>query len=132
MNYETFKTFVLVVLVGVSFILSFILWSYKPNYDLLYDTDYINEVDVGGKEKTKQELITPEQVIFFNGLERKMFETPVLQQSFANNVMSSWVLFDYKISESNKFNDENPHIVWRYKADLPVEILLNSFSFDKN
>src|SRR5690625_2776612 len=99
MNYETIKTFILVVLVGISFLLSFILWSYQPNYESFYDTSYVSEVDIGGTEKTKNDLVEPVQIVFQNGGQVSSFMNPKDRHLFFND-LTSWVLYDYRESDS--------------------------------
>src|SRR5699024_12831433 len=91
MNYEMMKSFVLVVLIGISLLLSFILWSYQPNYDYLQDADYVNEVDVGGEEKSKNERIDPSKVRFNNQVDLKGVKEPGDMLSFYQE-MTSWAL----------------------------------------
>src|SRR5699024_12631729 len=91
MKYETIKSFILVVLVGVSFLLSFILWTYQPKYDQFYDTSYVNEVEVGGEEKTKNELMEPRSVMFHNGETVAGSSKPVDRQRYFKD-LASWVL----------------------------------------
>lgn len=64
MNRETIKTFILTVLVALSFLLSYILWSYQPKYEMFYDASYISEVDVGGNERTRNDLVRPSHIVF--------------------------------------------------------------------
>src|SRR5699024_12426676 len=94
MNYETIKSFILFVLVGISFLLSFILWTYQPKYDLLYDTSYVHDVDGGGSEKTKNELIQPGRIIFHTDEQISVFKKPTERQRFFQE-LASWVLFGY-------------------------------------
>src|SRR5699024_12619321 len=113
MNYETMKSFVLVVLIGISLLLSFILWSYQPNYDYLQDADYVNEVDVGGGEKSRNELIHPSKVIFNNEVDLKGFKEPGDMLSFCQE-MTSCVRYDYDTYEAR----------WNLGDSRNVEILL--------
>src|SRR5690625_4753147 len=63
MSYETIKSFILVLLVGSSLFLSFILWTYQPNYELIYDASYVNEADVG--VENGQKVTSFKQIIFY-------------------------------------------------------------------
>src|SRR5699024_7107853 len=99
MNYETMKSFVSAALIGLSILLCFILSSCLTNYDYLQDADYVNEVDVGEEEKSKNELIHPSKVIFNNQVDLKGFKEPGDMLSFYQE-MTSWVLYDYDTSEA--------------------------------
>src|SRR5690625_52348 len=129
MNYETIKTFILVVLVGISFLLSFILWSYQPNYEDFYDTSYVNEVDIGGNEKTKNELVGPIEVVFRNGEIVKSFTNPVDRESFYKDI-TSWVLTDYFLSDSTgRPNEDEVFVELIFPSAIPAELITNLFTF---
>src|SRR5690625_1945297 len=98
MNYETIKSFILVVLVGISFLLSFILWSYQPNYDYFYDASYVNEVDIGGVENTRNDLFKPTEVVFRSDDKVFSFTNPLERESFYQDI-TSVVLYDVNVSE---------------------------------
>src|SRR5699024_5579522 len=63
LKYETFKSIILFALVAMRSDLSFLLWTYQPNYDVHEYTSYVSEVVVGGSEKTKGDLIEPKQIV---------------------------------------------------------------------
>src|SRR5699024_1120818 len=88
MSKEAIKTFILVVLVAISFLLSFILWSYQPNYEFLYDADYVGEVDIGGKERKKNELIKPNTIVFHENGSSRAFKDMLEQQQFYQTLIS--------------------------------------------
>ena len=129
MNYETMKSFILFVLVGISLLLSFILWSYQPNYDYLYDASYVNEVDVGGQEKTKNELIEPTKIIFKNNKEVNGFRDPHDMQIFYRD-MASWVLYDYEITEAKNLPKSNEFAEIIFPNLIPAELITNLFTFN--
>lgn len=128
MNYETMKSFVLVVLIGVSLLLSFIIWSYQPKYDYLNDADYVSEVDVGGEEKTKNELIQPSKVIFNNQVEFKGFKNPEDMLTFYQD-MTSWVLYDYEVSEAEWKPEDSRYVEVIFPDVIPAELLTSLFTF---
>jgi len=131
MNYETIKSFILIVLIGISLLLSFILWSYQPNYENVYDTSYVNEVDIGGIEKTKNELIEPTEIIFRNGTRASSFINPVDRHMFYND-LASWVLYDYRAGDSNGRPDEEEMFVEIiFPSAIPADVITNLFTFDE-
>src|SRR5699024_10519433 len=129
MNYETVKSFVLVVLVGISLLLSFILWSYQPNYDYFYDESYVNEVDVGGMEKTKNELFEPVKIIFKNEDWIRSFKDPQRMHNLYKD-MASWVMYDFKVSEANGRPDDNRYVEVIFSNDISSSLLTNLFTFN--
>ncbi len=131
MNYETIKSFILFVLVGVSFLLSFILWSYQPNYESTYpDTSYVNEVDVGGKEKTKNELVEPNNMIFKKGDTLQGFINPLERQKLYKE-MTSWVMYDHHITKANGKPKGQQYVELTFPTAIPAELMMNLFTFDQ-
>src|SRR5690625_1961042 len=101
MSYETIKSFVLFLLVGISLFLSFILWSYQPNYEFVYDASYVNEGDVGGSERTKTEIIQANNIVFIQDDYILGFEDPTEQNVFYREMMD-WVLYEYKVLDAKE------------------------------
>ena len=129
MKYETIKSFILAVLVGISFLLTFILWSYQPNYDDIYDKSYVNEVDVGGSEKTKNEIVEPNEIIFRNGEKIMSFIDPVDRKAFYED-LTSFVLSDYNITESTgRPNEDELFIELVFPNAVPAGLITSLFTF---
>ena len=129
MKYETIKSFILVVLVGVSFLLTFILWTYQPKYDQFYDTSYVNEVDVGGEEKTKNELIEPKSVMFHNGETVSGFSKPIDRQRFFKD-LASWVLYEYEETDAQAIPESDYMVEITFPTIIPVDLITNLFTFN--
>ena len=128
MSYETVKSFILVVLIAISFLLSFILWSYQPNYDYLYSADYVNEVDIGGDERGKNELLKPNKIILREGEEATGFYDMVEQQQLFQSI-KSWELSDYKIKEVEGRPNNKNYVELIFPPKTPVELVSTIFTF---
>src|SRR5690625_2925632 len=99
MNREAIKTFILIILVSTSFFLSYILWTYQPNFKELYNPDYVPEVDISGKVRTKSDVIEPSDIVFKIEEQFFGFQRPVERRIFYKE-FTSWVLYDIKVQES--------------------------------
>lgn len=130
MNRETIKSFILAVLVGISFLLSYILWSYQPNYDLFYDASYINEVDVGGDERSKADLIKPEKMIFHFPNQIKGFVLPS-EQNELYKLIASWDLDEYSISDAGGKPENERFIEIVYPNLISASLLPHLFTFQQ-
>jgi len=128
MSKEAIKTFILVVLVAISFLLSFILWSYQPNYEFLYDADYVGEVDIGGNERKKNELIKPNTIVFHENGSSRGFKDMVEQQQFYQT-LTSWELYDFKVKEIKDRPDYDRYAEIIFPMNVPSELLYNIFTF---
>ncbi|MGG3469160.1 two-component system activity regulator YycH [Neobacillus pocheonensis] len=63
MRYENIKSVILTILVLVSILLTWNLWTYQPNYDLMEKNNYVEEVTVSEKQEVKK-IVRPDQVFF--------------------------------------------------------------------
>lgn len=130
MNRETIKSFILAVLVGISFLLSYILWSYQPNYDLFYDASYISEVDVGGNERTKSDLIKPEKMMFHFPSSVYGFILPTEQIELYKEI-TSWDLDEFSIGDASGKPEDEQFIEIIYPNLISATLLPNLFSFQE-
>lgn len=128
MSKEAIKTFILVVLVALSFLLSFIIWSYQPNYDFLYDASYVSEVDIGGSEKKKSELIKPSTIVF-NANDMSFGFRDVGEQQQFYQTLTDWELYDFKIKEINERPNYDRFAEIIFPMNIPGELLGNIFTF---
>lgn len=130
MSYEAIKSLILVLLIGTSIFLSFILWTYQPNYKQIYDTSYVNEVNVGGKELLKSKLVKPQHIMFNRGEIKYDFEKPNDRNRFYED-MANWTFYEY---EESIVDDQevamDQHIEILYPIQIPTELLGNMFTFN--
>jgi regulatory protein YycH of two-component signal transduction system YycFG len=63
MSYENIKSFLLTLLVLMSLVLTWSLWTYQPNYGVIENTKYIKDVNIGIKRDSTS-LILPQKVLF--------------------------------------------------------------------
>lgn len=130
MKYETIKTFILVILVCTSLFLSFVLWSYQPNYDALSDPDYVNEVDIGGSEKMKTDLIEPDNIVFHTDEGVHGFERPQDRRLFYNNV-TTWILYDQSVKEYDGLPEADQYAEFIFPDKLPIQVIETILTFNE-
>ncbi|WP_240376289.1 YycH family regulatory protein [Bacillus piscicola] len=63
---ERVKSWTLTILVAISVLLTWQLWTYQPNYALLNESDYLPS-ESPGEELMLKDVIEPEQLILHNG-----------------------------------------------------------------
>src|SRR5690625_2895965 len=131
MNYETIKSFILALLVATSLFLSFILWTYQPSYEFIYDASYVNEADVGGGERTKSDVIQANNIVFFQDDHIFSFANPMKQNAFYKK-MADWVLYEYKESDAKEIAVTDKSIEIHFPSKIPAELLTNIFTFSKS
>ncbi|WLV24669.1 two-component system activity regulator YycH [Aciduricibacillus chroicocephali] len=130
MKMETFKSIALFFLVVVSLLLTLSLWNESPRYkERLYSSSYVNEVDVGGKEYKKKDIIDPNQVLFHNRDSVKGFEFPKDEKEFYIE-MSFWSLHDFSTGEAEWNRKKRNEIEVRYPTPVPMKLLSSLFTMD--
>lgn len=138
MNRETIKTFILAVLVALSFLLSYILWSYQPKYEMFYDASYISEVDIGGKERGKSELIRPAHIIFHQAVGQGNNQLLGFIRSSDEYIfykeMTTWSLTEFNVT--NLVADqitpkEDEYIEITFPSEITVDVIEHMFSINE-
>ncbi|MEE6452407.1 two-component system activity regulator YycH [Gottfriedia acidiceleris] len=72
MRKEHIKSVILTILVIVSLVLSYSLWSYQPTYDVLQNQDYVQKVSIGAKRDFK-DIVIPNLLVVHES--NKNYET---------------------------------------------------------
>lgn len=135
MKLETVKSFILVVLIGISLILSYTLWSYQPNSNQTIGGEIVEEeMNVGGKSDiTKQNLIKPSNIVFhteqgYYGFAEANAKDRMYRQ------MQEWVITNFEV-------DSNPSLPVEHSAEavelifpeeIPMEVLGSLFTFGQD
>ncbi|MGM8366773.1 YycH family regulatory protein [Virgibacillus sp. W0181] len=130
MTYERVKTFVLILLVGISLLLTFALWSNQPNFDQFHDARYISQVDLGGEEEKKKEIIQPSSVIFHENGIHSSFKDPRELESL-NKDMQTWVLYDFQAGEAAGRPDNNQQVELIYPNPVPMATVPSLHTFNE-
>jgi regulatory protein YycH of two-component signal transduction system YycFG len=63
MKYENSKSVILTFLILVSIVLTWNLWTYQPNFEMLEKNNYVAEVTLKEKQEL-QEIIRPDLALF--------------------------------------------------------------------
>src|SRR5699024_10175843 len=111
----------------ISFFLSFLLWSYQPNYEDFYDTSYVSEVDIGGEEKKKNELISPLNVIFHDESMPQGFVNASDMKSFFEED-TEWTLYDVTETEYSGRPEENHFVELIFPTNIPARLIPTTFT----
>ncbi|MBY7145128.1 hypothetical protein KFZ56_19090 [Virgibacillus sp. NKC19-3] len=131
MKLETVKTFVLIILIGLSLLLTFGLWNYQPNYETQNLSSVINEVDIGGSgDETKSSIVEPNEIIFHADNQHFGYADPADHLSLYQDIQT-WEMSDFETSETNGRIDHNYEIEVIFPDDLPMEIVDRIFTFNE-
>ena len=135
MKLETVKSFILIVLIGISIILSYTLWSYQPNSNQTIGGEIAdNEMNAGGRDDLKKrELIKPSDIIFHMEQDHYGFSDARDRDSlFAE--MQNWIVSDFEmysdVSESIERSPQAIELI--FPEEIPLEVLDSIFTFSLN
>lgn len=129
MKYETAKSFILIVLILTSLLLSVAIWTYQPNYDQFQDMSYVHEVDIGGKDLSRNDLIKPAKIIFDNGYTYYGFNDDQKRSELFQDI-ATWTLYDFQVREIEENNGPNQVVEIVFPTDIPGELLSSLFTFN--
>lgn len=130
MKFESVKTFILTILVGLSLLLTFGLWTYQPEHELLNDTSYVNEVDIGGIEEAKKDIVEPSHIIFHKDQQYFGYEDPVNRQNLYKD-MQSWQLYNLNINEADGAPQNKYQVELVFPDAIPLDMLYSLFTLDE-
>ncbi|SFB30151.1 Two-component signal transduction system YycFG, regulatory protein YycH [Lentibacillus halodurans] len=126
MQFETVKSFLLCVLVGISLLLTFALWSYKPDIERFTEDVVEDSTDLGGTEETMDSLVAPASIIFSNGDNYFGFTDPNDRKSLYEDIQS-WSLYDFRTTSSNGPPSETNQVEIVFPDSIPMALAGNLF-----
>ncbi|HLR75777.1 MAG TPA: two-component system activity regulator YycH [Virgibacillus sp.] len=130
MTFETFKTLILILLVGLSLLLTISLWSYQPDHDR-HNTGlkYVNEVELGGDVASKRSLIKPNAIIFHMNTDYYGFKHPN-DMNDLYTLMQDWTMSDPVLEEDESFPSHDHMVEVIFPENMPMEVVKNIFTLD--
>ncbi|MFS0673762.1 YycH family regulatory protein [Ornithinibacillus sp. 179-J 7C1 HS] len=134
MNIELLKTYALAILVGISLILTYSLWSHTPNNETLEEEHLLDpsELNLGGTEETRKTLVQPSHIIFKKWRDNYFgFANPEDKINLYED-MTSWVLYNFRVSDANgrpNVGDKNL-VEMIFPVKLPMEIIPSLFTIN--
>lgn len=129
MSYETIKAYLLVILIGISVLLSVALWTYQPNYEQFQDPDYVNEVNIGGNEQEKKDLISPNSIIFHDNQNVLSFKEPTERKELYESI-NTWVMTEVEERETIGAPNDRRFMEIIYPTGIPGKIIPDLFTFN--
>ncbi|RDW16765.1 YycH family regulatory protein [Oceanobacillus chungangensis] len=129
MKMETAKSLILIVLIGISLLLTFGLWSYQPELPEKSDKPPLNEaVNLGGKDNEKKgTVIEPREVIFHMDDLHYGFSKPIKKQEFYEQIQT-WSISNLQTRLVSGRTPNKNEVEVIFPSNLPMEILNNLMS----
>lgn len=134
MTIEHIKSFILIVLITSSLVLTFEIWSDQPNYETATDQEDLIDAELdGGVSLPRSEVIKPMEIILHDGrLDEPIgLKTPSVTMNF-NEALMNLSLYNFsKITMSDLWYQEEPN---RYEVvfqtALPSGLIYDIFNVD--
>lgn len=144
LKYENIKSVILTLLVGISLLVTWNLWTYQPSYKELENADTVQEVSLSSKKEIK-DIVKPDQVIFHKG--NKYFGTSEdLELENIMTELSRWNFDHFKnisaeIENIYEIVENNEVVNILYSGSIPISLYKSvllirdknvpSFNFDQ-
>ncbi|WNB92112.1 two-component system activity regulator YycH [Bacillus sp. NEB1478] len=139
-NNELIKSVVLTVLIVLSLVLTWSLWTFKPSYPALQDARTLKKQQVDVEDqKELSDVVYPTQVIYHKGEKLYGLEANDMIKKFHDQIKNAKFSFDSSQRTPTSFDPRNfplkdmknnEYIEIIYPFGMPQEIYKEVFSFD--
>jgi regulatory protein YycH of two-component signal transduction system YycFG len=116
MRYETIKSAVLSILVFLSILLTWNLWTYQPHYETMEKSNYVAEVTLSEKQEV-QKIVQPDHILFHIKGEHYGTNNPGVLEKVIKE-LSKWTFTDVK-----DYTSKVPNIKTLIRASGNAEII---------
>ncbi|MEH7414031.1 two-component system activity regulator YycH [Neobacillus drentensis] len=125
MRYENIKSGILTILVLMSLLLTWNLWTYQPNYDTMENSKTVAEVTVDEKQEVTK-IVRPDQVLFHVKGQHYGTNNPDELEKLIKE-MSSWAITDVKkytdkVGNLDGFIQGSGKAELIFPGDVPIEL----------
>ncbi|MED3561144.1 YycH family regulatory protein [Bacillus xiapuensis] len=134
MRYENIKSAILTILVLVSIVLTWNLWSYQPNYETMKNQNTVAEVTLSEKQEA-QKILKPDQIIYhINGHHYGTSNTDELESIMKK--LGQWTFLDVenyttKVGNFNNFVHENGKAEIIFPGEIPISLYRSVLNFEE-
>lgn len=133
MRYENIKSIILTILVLVSILLTWNLWTYQPNYDTMENSNTVREVSLSEKQEV-QKIVSPSQVLFhIKGEHYGTVNTDNIDKLIKE--LSRWSFYDIKnytdkVENLKDLTHGNGNAEITFPGEVPIELYRNVLSIE--
>lgn len=133
--YEQIKSFVLLLLVAVSLLLTFLIWSYQPNYKVIEESKV--DTKTIGKHKNVEQVLLPYRVIV-SEYGQLLGNVSTRNLNKMMSAIASWKTRKLHFETNNlTFEDINEliandkHITLFYSEEVPIKVFQSILTFEE-
>lgn len=126
MTYENIKSVILVLLVSFSVFLTWSIWTYKPNYELMEKPNTVEKVVISAKKDVEQ-IIKPDRIYYHYDKEKHFGTVNPNEITKTLNEISKWNFADFEnvsdqIKNYSSFTHANGNAVILFPDSIPIEL----------
>lgn len=131
---ERIKTTLLNLLVLISFVLTGILWSNQPQFEVIRPVTYVEPAPLGVPRELEQ-LIRPVEIIFHYGENRHTKASPAdPPYNLVTDQMEKWYFYDFQQHELSperwrSLIHQQMGLEIRYRNSIPISLVNELFTF---
>lgn len=133
MMWEYLKSIVLGLLVTISLLVTFALWTYQPEYDELNNGENILEVETkltNGMQQSLTSIINPELLLFHQNGRHFTLDEWSKSKTLYDNILT-WPLTDFSEIERGSGIEKDSAIEIIYPTGIPLSTLANTFTLNE-
>lgn len=126
MTYENIKSIILVILVSFSVLLTWSIWTYQPNYELMEKSNTIEKVAISVKKEVDQ-IIKPDRVIVHYDNDNHIGTINPNEIERIINELKKWNFTDFEnisgqIKNYSSFIHKKGNAVIQFPDSVPMDI----------
>lgn len=134
MKYENSKSVILIFLILVSIVLTWNLWTYQPNFDMMENSDYVAEVTLKEKQEL-QEIISPDLALFHHNGQHYGTTNAVNLDKMMDS-LRKWSIYDVtnysdQVEDIKELVHGNGNAEIVFPADVPIDIYRSVLKFEE-
>ncbi|MFE8702000.1 YycH family regulatory protein [Cytobacillus sp. FJAT-54145] len=128
MTYENIKSIILAILIVLSVLLTWGLWTYQPNYDIMENAKTVQEVALSEKKDLK-EIVRPDR-IFYHSRESHLGTNDPLEINKTIKELSRWNFNDFQdissgVDNLEEFLQDQNKVEIVYPDIIPIDLYKN-------
>jgi regulatory protein YycH of two-component signal transduction system YycFG len=134
MKYENIKSIILTVLILISIVLTWSLWTFQPNYDTLESSNYVAEISVSEKQELHK-IIRPDLALFH--IKDKHHGTTNSEDlSQIMKEIRSWSFYDVKnvsdrVENIKELMHGSGNVEIVFPGEIPIELYRGVLKFEE-
>jgi regulatory protein YycH of two-component signal transduction system YycFG len=133
MRYENIKSVILTILVLLSIVLTWNLWTYQPDYETMKNSNVVAEVSISEKQEV-QKIIRPDEVLYhiqgqhYGTTNSTELEKVIKQMSLWS--FNSFKNYTGKMGNVNDLAHANGNVELIFPGEVPISLYRSVLNFE--